>query len=47
MNPLSQDSMKFLCMNKLDDILLNQDGLSKDQIVCHVADLRDEIDKFC
>ena len=46
-NKMSQDSMRFLAIKSLDKILLNQKGLSKCEILDVVADLRDEIDKFC
>lgn len=46
-NKLSSESMKFLSLQKLDKILLNQDKLSKCQILDDVAILRDEIHSFC
>jgi len=44
---LSQESMKFLNLQKLDRILLNRKELSKPQILNMIADLRDEVDRFC
>lgn len=44
---LSSESMRFLSLKKLDSILLNCNVLSKCQIIDAVADLRDEIERFC
>lgn len=44
---LSSDSMRFICLKKCDKILANQKYLSKYQIIDVVADLRDEIERYC
>lgn len=47
MNILSQDSMKFICLKKLDLILVNRNSFSMSDMLDVVADLRDEIERFC
>ncbi len=46
LNKLSPDSMKFICLQKLKPLLVNQKCLTKCQILDVVADVVDEFDRF-
>lgn len=41
-----EDSIKFLSLKKLDNILINKKKLKKVEIINIVSDLRDEIYRF-
>jgi len=43
---LSSDSMRFINLQKLNYVLINQASLSKCEILDVVADLRDENERF-
>jgi hypothetical protein len=43
----SLDDIKFICLKSLDNILLNENRLTKGQIVESVRNLRDEIERYC
>lgn len=43
---LSPDSMRFICREKFDNILRNENKLSKGEIVDEIRNLRDYMDRF-
>lgn len=47
MNPsISDDNLRFLCLNSFDRILKDEKNLKKKTIVEVIRNLRDEIDRF-